>query len=476
MQTKCICFLLFGFLLSGCGLWGPNYINPDIDKDNTWKSKDNLSLISSSPANLPDSAWWLNFNDPVLNSLITDALKNNNSIQQAIGNIIQAKGQLEQVQMGWVPTLGFVPSYSQSGGSGSNAGYNPSYSAGLVPAYTLNILQQLRMSEAAKANLLAARYTKDAMRLAVLSQVAGSYFTLSEQNELLFIQNQLVKNLGELYVLAQAQYKDGYISLLSLQTYLQNYQAAKSQIPIITNNIVVTQNAIQALINGNPSSIMLKIKFKDIVMNGIIPANIPSVVLKQRPDIAASEQQLIVANADIGVATSNFFPAINLTGGAGLASNSLSGLFNSNNNFWQIAAKATFPLVDLAAFGQIKTAKGAYYTAYYNYINTVRTAFQEVDNGLSAHQKITDSYNEQVQVYESAKTSYKLTLDAFNEGVYSKLQLLKAKITVDQAMITLVGLKLQQLQSIVSLYQALAGGYKVQNTEQPNKFGDGRDS
>ncbi|MBP9742013.1 MAG: efflux transporter outer membrane subunit [Burkholderiales bacterium] len=484
MKIRRICALFLGGILSGCGLWGPNYAKPTVDTPSNWRSPDNLSSINTD-ADLPDTAWWYKFNDPILNSLIAQALKNNPSVQQAIGNIIQAQGQLEQLQMGWVPTLSLSPGGSSSGAfsnslssqtSSATAGGNTGYNINLIPNYTINIMQLMRQIEAANANLLAAQSTKDAMRLTILSQVANSYFTLSEQNYQLDIQKQLVDDTGRLYQLAQKQYKDGYISLLSLQSYLQNYQSAKAQIPITENNIVATQNSIQVLINRNPGPIMLGSKFNDIPMDGIIPANIPSTVLRQRPDVVSAEQQLIAANANIGVATATFFPSINLTGGVGTAANGLNGLFATDNDFWQIKGSAAFPLIDLSAFGAIRTAKGAYYTAYYNYINTIRTAFQDVDNGLSGHDKTTASYKEQAQVYDSTVVAYKLSVDNFHDGLYNELQELNSKVTMDNEAITLANIKLQQLQSIVTLYQALAGGYNVKNTESAYQFGDARDA
>ncbi len=221
---------------------------------------------------------------------------------------------------------------------------------------------------------------------------------------------------------------------------------------------------------------MLGSNFNSIAMDGIIPANIPSTVLRQRPDVVSAEQSLIQANADIGVATSAFFPTISLTGGVGTASPALNGLFSDTNDFWQVKGGATFPLVNFAAFGSIKSAKGAYYTSYYNYIYTIRNAFAQVDSGLSAHQKTTDSYNEQIKVYNSTKVAYDLSVDSFKQGLYSELDELNSKVTMDSAAITLASLKLQQLQTIVNLYQYLAGGYNVNNTETTYKFGDARDA
>ena len=472
-------------LLSSCGLWGPSYTKPNVDTPSAWNHKDKLSQINTS-VNLPDTAWWMKFHDKALDSLIAQALANNNNVQQAIGNIIQAQGNLDLVHYGWVPTIsvpaagfGATGVFQNTFSTGTNAatvGGGTGFTSGAVPSYTLNILQQIRQQQAANAALINAQYTKDAMRLTVLSQVATGYFTLSSQTYLLQLQHQLVEQYFAVYQLTQQQYKQGYISLLAVQTSVQNYQNAKAQIALIENNIVQSQNALQVLINHNPGELMLGVNFEALKTDGIIPINLPSTVLKQRPDVIAAEQRLITVNANIGVATSSFFPSISLTGGVGTATSTLSRLFEPTNDFWQVKTAATFPLLNLAAFGQIKTAKGAYYTAYYNYISTIRVAFQQVDNGLVAHEKTATSYIEQNKVYQSTQIAYQLSQANFNNGLYNKLQLFNAQILSINAHITLVNLKLQKLQSVVNLYQALAGGYNVHNTESANVFNDARDS
>ena len=200
----------------------------------------------------------------------------------------------------------------------------------------------------------------------------------------------------------------------------------------------------------------------------------PSTVLKQRPDVLQAEEQLKAANANIGVATSNFFPTIALTGAGGVGSASLSGLF-SGSGFWTSQISATMPILNLSIYGQIKGAKGAYYSAYYNYIQTVRNAFAQVENGLTAQQKLSDSYNFQNQVYKSSKLSYEISNSRYISGADNLAALLSSKVALDNSAITLNQAKLQQLQSIVNLYQALAGGYNLDNTNGQKEFGDSHD-
>jgi multidrug efflux system outer membrane protein len=286
MKMKKITVVLLGIAVSSCAIFGPSYKKPDASSPDTFRSKDSLSKIDNNVENLPDLEWWKKFNDPKLNELIIEALKNNNQIAMAIGNVVAAQGFLEQVQMSWVPSLNVAAGYSQNGslngGSTSTANnaafgsnYNNGYSAGLVPGYTLNILQLYRTQQMAKAQLEAAIATKNAMRLTIISQVAGGYLTLVQQNYLLELQKQLVADALDQYTLAKGQYKAGYISLLSLQNYQQQYELAKAQLPIIQNNIVASENAIQVLLNKNPGVVKTGVAFTKLPMDGIVPGIFP---------------------------------------------------------------------------------------------------------------------------------------------------------------------------------------------------------
>jgi multidrug efflux system outer membrane protein len=459
--------VFLAILVTGCGLFGPSYIHPNTDDPQKFPSLDVLSRTEST--NLPALAWWKSFRDEQLNNLIESALRNNNDIQNAIGNIIAAHGSLRQVQFAWIPTGSGAFGYQ----SRSLAGQG--YYFGGTPSYSLNILQQIRSQQYAVANYQAVIAAKNAVRLAVISQVATGYFTLRGQDYQLQLQQQLVKDSKDLLDLAKLEFAEGLISLYQLQTYAQNYQTALAQIPIIENNIIASRNALLVLLNQNPGDVARGRKFMDIDSYGVIPANLPSVVLRNRPDVAQAEQQLIAANANIGVATSMFFPTISLTGTGGTASSGLSGLFAANSDFWVNTAALTMPLLNFGIYGQIEQAKGNYYAAYYNYLQVVRLAFAAVDNDLSAHQQLTVSMDSQIKAYEAAKLAYKLAVDSYTGGLYSKPTLLQNAINLDNAALVVEQSKLQQLGTIVQLYQDLGGGYAYNNYESANKFGDSHD-
>jgi len=316
------------------------------------------------------------------------------------------------------------------------------------------------------------------MRLSIISQVVGGYFTLRGNDYLLVLQKQLVKDLGEILTLTKQQYKDGYISLYQLQQYIENYNQALARIPIIEKNIVASRNTLRVLLNENPGDVDRGLDFMQINSYGVIPSNIPSTVLRNRPDVQQAEQQLVAANANIGVATSQFFPTIILNGNAGAASNALNSLFNTGNEFWNYTATATIPVLNFSIYGQIDQAKGQYYYAYYNYLQIVRNAFASVDSDFSSHDQTTKSLDTQIKYYDSTVVAYKLAQQSFKDGLYSLPTLLNNAVTMDNAAITVANSKQTQLNTIVQLYQDLGGGYAYKNYsyESANRFGDQHDA
>ena len=475
-------------LISGCGLLGPNYKKPNVGAPSDWNS--GKSNTAESATLMSDTAWWTQFNDPVLNQMIVEALANNNNIQVAIGNIYQAKAQLEKVKMSWVPTItmgggGLVGQTFNQSITPDNAAlsnfattnsqnFNAAY-GGFMPVYSFNIFQLIKREDVAKLNLKMQEASKNAVRLSVISQVAGGYFTLLSLHKRLELENQMIADAVEARKYTLVQIANGSASEIDLQEIDQFLETISAQLPSIEDNIVQTQNALQVLLNKNPATLVANNDFDNIRTDGIIPVNLPSAVLQNRPDIIQAEYEVQISNAKIGVAMSQFFPNISLTSPVGAASFALNNLFSGSVDFWAAQVMASMPLLNLGIYSDIKQAKASYYSDYYNYIQTVRDAFSQVDNGLSKHQSVDKAYKRQLQAYNAAQRLYNLQQVQYKNGAASYANTLNYKLNVDNSAISVNQAKMNQLTSIVNLYQALGGGYNVNNTESENKFGDGHD-
>ncbi len=463
-------------VITGCALYSPSYEKPDVDSPPVTR---NGMIIESSNTDLSQISWWKKMNDLVLDDLINKALANNNQIQIAQGNVLQAQAKLSSAQFSWIPTLnagalGFAGNSFDTNttsnnsnlpiqsGSQNNANFN-GYGAGFMPGYTFNIFTNISRTKLAKASLETQRAAVGATRLSVIGQVSGSYFMLLGQKNQLRLQKQMIKDMEDLESVLNVQLQDGATDASSIIGLRQLIAQTKSKIPSIENSISQTENALQLLINQNPGPIITNGDINKLNIAGIIPANLPSTVLKNRPDIIMAEGQLKQANANIALANSVFFPTISLTGLTGGGSLALSNLFNSSGGFWAGQASAFMPILNAQSFEQVKAAKGGYYVSYYNYVQTVKSAFSNVDNSLTNQQKINDAYADMVKSCSSAQDLYQLSLVKSKYGATDNRNVLGSKLNVDTAELTLNNIKMQQLDSIVQVYQALAGGYNVES-------------
>lgn len=445
------------YLLFGCALYGPLYKKPSVLTPEQWKSHDSLSTISA--ANLPTMRWWKRFDTPQLSELITTAVNNNNDIQVAIGNAIAAQGELMKIKMSIIPSANaLMLGYSTVSGDLILSGYN----SGFVPQYLFNLFEYARSVEWANATAEAACAAKDAVMLAIISQTAAGYFTYLGQAHLLALQKQLVNDLKELLALSRIQYEKGLISLYTLQQYEQQYDIANANLPIIAQNVVVARNALKLLMNQNPGDIPIQYSFMKLKSKGIIPVNLPSQVLRNRPDVRQAEQQLIAANADIGRVTSVFFPTLSFTGMGASNAQAVHSLFSGGSDYWHNQFLIYAPLLAPEVPGLLKKTRGLRYAALRNYVQVIRSAFKSVDNDLSAHDLFYESLMAQEKNFASSKRALNLATHSYDNGLYSYPTWLMNRINLDNAAISLTKAKLAQLITIVQLYEDLGGGYAYQ--------------
>jgi multidrug efflux system outer membrane protein len=484
---------IFGveLLLSSCSLLGPTYTKPKLDQPSHWNAVSHNSLAESQ--DFTTWAWWRQFNDLQLNQLIESALQNNNNLQIAWGNMLQAQAALKQIQMGWVPVLNlgamevtgqsFNPGFSATGSGSTLNAFQPNnpqnfnlYGVGFLPSYTLNVFEQIKQGEIAKLNVELQQQQFNAVRLGVISQVSGSYFTLLGLRQQLQLQQQLLADAQEMLKYNVLQYRLGAASPLNVGGVEQFIASLQVKLPQIKSDITHTENALQILTNHNPGKVVTQQDFAQLSLNQRIPINLPSQVLKNRPDIQAAEYQLQVANADIGAATAMFFPSIILTGMSGQGSLQLSNLFNAGGDFWAVQLMAALPLLNLSLYGQIDKAKASYYATYYNYVQTVRTAFAQVENGLSNNANLQQSALYQGDILNKAQELIKLAQMQYEVGVISYAETLKFRLNADYALAAANQTRIQQFNSLVNLYQVLGGGYKAESQlSKIKKFNDNHD-
>ena len=459
------------FLLSSCTSTGPKYDKP-IAMPTQWHTQDKKTKLS--PVHVNQLAWWKKFHDPLLNQLIATALTHNNDIAIATGNMVQAKAALQKVRAGWLPTIGlggaaFTAQFSDF--TTQNPGFIPpnlipnsnfnanGYAAGFVPGYTLNIMRQIKLNEVAHLNIEMRAAAINAVRLGVISQTAGSYFSLLGLKRQLLIQDQMISDAEALRKYTRIQVQDGAVSEEKLAALDQLIATLKKKIPTLQHNIIQVQNALNVIIDKNPEPLITRNNFANIHTKGIIPVNLPSAVLKSRPDVAIADYEVRIKSGLIGVAASQMFPTINLTGMFGSASLAFGSLLRFGNGLGIGEAIAAMPIFDPGILADIEKGKGEKYSTYYNYIKVVRTAFADVENGLSQHSTVNESYEQQAIALKSAKDAYHIGMQQYQQGMIAYSDTIMYKLNVDYMEAMLNDYKMQQLASIVNLYQVLGGGY-----------------
>ncbi|ETO93966.1 TolC family protein [Legionella oakridgensis] len=398
--------------------------------------------------NLPYVRWWQQFDDPQLNRLMECGLRNNMDIHIALGNLQQARGELQQVKLSWIPMLKLFGGYSTNPALGVPGGFY-----GMWPYYTLNIAKQISLQNQAKWNVDYYRAAMDGTRLTLIGQIASAYFTLMAQKEQLRLLKQLDADVKELIVLSRKDIQIGLQNEIDLASVLVDERLIAAQMKPIEHNLVVSENALRYLINDNPGKIKSKNNFTHLDFSRIKPGSLPATVLNNRPDLKMARYAVKRSQAGIWSAYSDFFPALQLDDFLGEA--------HLPNSTFEQATDAYFQgVLDPATFGRIATHKGTYHADIANYIKTVRRILKEVDNDFSANKRFNELYAENLAAEKDYRHKYELQKGLLKAGLISYKVLLESKIYLDNLALSTNQAKLQLAMSMVMLYQDLAGGYK----------------
>ncbi|KTD40251.1 TolC family protein [Legionella parisiensis] len=471
MKLKIILLNLFAILLGGCC---KNCIVHE--KVNYPKSTRSGVKYINDKANLSRLAWWKKLKDPELNELISQALACNHSIRSSYATIEQAQAQLKAAQYAWIPTLdatasGFTGStwnthLTPRGQLANNPFFSNfshpkfrGYYAGFVPGYTLNILNNINNVKAAKASLAIEQAQTQSIKLGIISQMSGAYFMLLSQREQLAVEKSLTSDLQKLRQLEHTRFQKGANDIAIITNVDQQIAQEEATIPQIERVIAQSENTIHLLLNQNPGPIAAHRSLLSLNLNHLIPKSLPSSVLKNRPDIMIALNNLKMAQAQIGVAYSAFFPSIDLTGLVGGASVDLTNILKLSTNIWIAQAAGSTKIFNARSYQNIKSAKAGFKAIYYDYLETLHSVFADVDDSLTNEQKNNLAYLQTQKAYLAAQKAYDIALAQYKAGAKDYRNVINAKINRDRSKLSLIQEKAQLLDSIVQVYNAVAGGY-----------------
>jgi len=443
------------FFLSGCAM-GPDFKPPVVETPKNYRFE---KVPAESMINLE---WWELFNDPVLYTLVNQALTNNKNLKIAASRVEQARAYLGFTQADQYP--GF---YIQAGaGTGNFAGgarsdtRNSNYYAGPALSWELDFWGKFRRgTESARAQLMASEYGLRTIQIGLISGVVGAYYLLLDYHQRVKISKDTLKSREESLNIIQKRFDRGIIPELDVNQAQIQKEIAAAAIPQYERSVALTEHAISILLGKLPEPIKTGKGLNLETAPPKVPMGLPSTLLERRPDIVQALYLLESQTANIGVAEAMRFPAISLTGMLGLASSELSGLL-SQGGAWAVNGGLFGPIFEFYKnVRRVEIEESKTKEALYSYENTVLTAFKEVEDSLVE----IDTYKEQMAAVKrkekAAKNAYRLAKLRYDKGVSTYLEVLETERALFSAQLELSQLKQQYLNGYVKLYKSLGGGW-----------------
>ncbi|HUA83405.1 MAG TPA: efflux transporter outer membrane subunit [Bryobacteraceae bacterium] len=438
--------------LSGCTM-GPNYKRPPVNVPDTFRNQ-----TEAQPGNsIGDEKWFDIYKDEELQKLIRAAIAQNYDVRIAASRILQAQAQIGLARSQSFPQL--------SGTFG--------YTGEKVGSFAFDVFELLggiswdpdfwgkyrRMTEAARADFLASEWNRREVRLTVVLNVATAYFQLRELDLELEIAQQTLKSRRESLQLTETLSNGGAASLLDVRQAEQLVETAAETIPAAEQQIAITEDLLSTLIGENPHAIPRGRTLIEQPMPAAVPAGLPSRLLGRRPDIQSAEQQLVAANAQIGVARAAFFPDLPLTGQFGGESVQLAGLFTHSG--WDFTAPLTQPIFTAGRLkSNLKLVEAQREQAVLAYQQTIQQAFRQVSDALISYTKDREFRERQQALTTAAQGAAHLSEIRYTGGAASYLEVLTNETNYFSAELNLARAELSERLSLVQLYAALGGGWE----------------
>ena len=466
-------------LLSACSMT-PKYERPAAPIAADWpaSSTGSASGGASSGAAIAaaDIEWQNFFSDSRLRLLVDAALRNNRDLRVAVLNIEQARAQFQIKRADQFPTVNASVTGLRQPNSNGNGSISSLYTAGLgVTAYEFDFFGRVSsLKEAALSQYLASEEGRKTAQISLIATVANTYLSLLADDELLVITQQTLATREDSLRLGKLRFDNGVTSELDYRLAESQAEAARVSLAQLVRQRALDENALTLLI-GQPITPAMDIALPkgkglaDLPVMPDVPAGLPSELLARRPDIRQAEQQLMAANANIGAARAAFYPRISLTSSVGSASSRLAGLFKGGTWGWTLAPQLVLPIFDAGrnAAG-LDSARAVQGIAIAQYEKSIQTAFREVADALAGRATLGEQLRAQQAQASAEAVRFKLSDMRYQNGIASQLDLLDAQRSLFAARQAVVQTRLAQLQSQVTLYKTLGGGWKeTQATANP---------
>jgi len=441
-------------LLTSCKI-GQKYQQPELEMPLTF---DAGNMTAGEAA---DIGWSTLYTDTVLQRMISQALTYNKDMLAAVARIKEMAANKRINFANMFPEIGgeVAGQREYTNYNGDKKVYDPEVRANLNVSWELDIWGKLRWAnDAAVASYLQTVEAQRALQLTIVSQVAQAYFELKAFDKELQIVKQTLEARREGVRFAKLRYEGGLTSEIPYRQSLVELARTETLIPALENDIKLKENDLFVLVGEYPTGTIPR--GEDIDHQQLppdLPIDLPSSLLKRRPDMIQAEQRLIEANANVGIAYTEMFPSLRLTGRVGAENEELSNFLKSPT--WFISGVLTGPIFNMGKNkARHNAAKAVYEQEVYAYEKSVLDAFKEVNNAINTFNKMKEVYRSQEALYRSAKSYHELATLQYVNGLVRYIDVLDAQRQLFDAEIALNNATLDELVSVVSLYKALGGG------------------
>lgn len=473
-QFRVTLVLVFAVLGLGCTV-GPRYSRPaaPAPAPDAWKTQPPWEQAAPKDS-IPKGSWWAVYHDPTLDGYELQLLQANQSLVAARDRLNQSRALARVATSGFFPQASTDPSYVRERGSGNRPlnGLSGAAATGIKPytqsvytiPFTVNYEADLfgrvrRTVEAANASLQSSAADLGNVQLVLTAELAADYFTLRELDAEYKVVEESVDYQQKALDLVKRRHDGGIASGLEVAQQQTVLDSTISQAALVQQSRDQFEHAIAVLV-GQPAPTF---NIPAVPLNATpppVPLGVPSDMLERRPDIATFEREMAYENAQVGIARTAFYPHITLSGGGGLQSTAISSLFNAPSLFWSLGGDAFEPLLQGGRNrANLAAARAAYHEAVANYRQSVLTAFQQVEDGISNLSTLAQALATQAAAVEDAKRALDIANNRYVGGVTNYLDVITAETTLlssERLQTQLLG---QQMVSSVYLVKALGGGW-----------------
>jgi outer membrane protein, multidrug efflux system len=469
MKKRLVVATLAASLFTGCTV-GPNYRRPAVAPPAVFRG----STEATPPTDLTslaDLKWFDVFKDDRLQEMVRTALVQNYDLREAVARVDAARANLGIIRADQFPTVDgsadvTATRFSTAGELPLPQGFPQQRTFGSIAinlvSFEADIWGRLRRAtEAARADLLSSDDNRKAVITTLIGDVASAYFNLLELDMELEIARRTLAGREESLQLIRTREEGGIATLLEVREGEQLVYGAAQVIPGTEQQIELTENAIKLLLGEPPGGITRGQSLLEQKEPPSVPPGLPSSLLERRPDIRAAEQNLVAANAIIGVAKAAYFPRISLTGFFGFQSTELSSLFSGPTRAWQFFPQVTQPIFNGGRIrSNVRLAEAQQQIALVQYERVIQNAFREVSDALVQYRQQREVRAKRELLEATLQDRSRLAYMRYRGGVATLLNALDADRDLFEAELGLAQTRRDELLALVQLYRALGGGWQ----------------